>query len=166
MTCPHVPAFAPHMYNKYGYINPINMKNIYLLSNQTKTSVSRHLDSISNPSRLRVLPIILLCLAFSVSAWGDAAIAYTLTPASGSNNSYASNCDIVISGITWNLTGNSTVQPWRIGGKSLSGVNRELYSKTAISDDIDSIVITQGTSNITVNSMTVIVDNNSKKTGW
>ena len=46
------------------------MKNIYLLSNQTKTSVSRHLDSISNPSRLRVLPIILLCLAFSVQVWG------------------------------------------------------------------------------------------------
>ena len=48
------------------------MKNIYLLSNQAKTSVSRHLNSISNPSRLRVLPIILLCLAFSVSAWGAA----------------------------------------------------------------------------------------------
>lgn len=25
---PYVPAFAPHMHNKYGYINPINMKNI------------------------------------------------------------------------------------------------------------------------------------------
>ncbi len=50
------------------------MKNIYLLSNQTKTSVSRHLDSISNPSRCRVLPIILLFLAvFSLHAWGDAA---------------------------------------------------------------------------------------------
>ena len=46
------------------------MKNIYLLSNQTKTSVSRHLNSITNPSRRRVLPIILLCLAFSVQVWG------------------------------------------------------------------------------------------------
>ena len=46
------------------------MKNIYLLSNQAKTSVSRHLDSISSSYRCRILPIILLCLAFSVSAWG------------------------------------------------------------------------------------------------
>ncbi len=48
------------------------MKNIYLLSNQTKTSVSRHLNSISNPSRLRVLPILLLFLALCCSSvWGE-----------------------------------------------------------------------------------------------
>lgn len=47
------------------------MKNIYLLSNQTKTSVSRRLDAISLPSRCRVMPIILLFLtAFSLHAWG------------------------------------------------------------------------------------------------
>lgn len=47
------------------------MKNIYLLSNQTKTSVSRRLDSVSLPSRCRVMPIILLFLtAFSLHAWG------------------------------------------------------------------------------------------------
>lgn len=47
------------------------MKNIYLLSNQTKTSVSRRIDSVSLPSRCRVMPIILLFLtAFSLHAWG------------------------------------------------------------------------------------------------
>lgn len=47
------------------------MKNIYLLSNQTKTSVSRRIDAISLPSRCRVMPIILLFLtAFSLHAWG------------------------------------------------------------------------------------------------
>ena len=46
------------------------MKNINLLSNQTKTSVSRRIDSVSLPSRCRVMPIILLCLAFSLHAWG------------------------------------------------------------------------------------------------
>lgn len=46
------------------------MKNIYLLSNQTKTSVSQHLDSISNPSRLRVLPLILVFLTLSLNTWG------------------------------------------------------------------------------------------------
>lgn len=49
------------------------MKNIYLLSNQTKTSVSRRIDSVSLPSRCRVMPIILLFLAaFSLHAWGAA----------------------------------------------------------------------------------------------
>ena len=48
------------------------MKNIYLLSNLTKTSVSRRLDSVSLPSRCRVMPIILLFLtAFSLHAWGE-----------------------------------------------------------------------------------------------
>ena len=47
------------------------MKNIYLLSNLTKTSVSRRLDAISLPSRCRVMPIILLFLtAFSLHVWG------------------------------------------------------------------------------------------------
>ena len=98
----------------------------------------------------------------TVSTAGSATLQYTLTPASGSNNSYASDCDIEIDGITWNLTGNSTVQPWRLGGKSLTNVDRALYSKTAISANISQIVITHGTaSSITVNSMTVTVSKNS-----
>ncbi len=92
----------------------------------------------------------------------DEATAYTLTPASGSNNSYAGDCDITIGGIVWNLTGNSQTQPWRIGGKSLSSVDRELYSKTPISDNISGIDVTFGTANsITVKSMKLIVDNDS-----
>ncbi len=87
---------------------------------------------------------------------------YTLTPESGSNNSYTGNCDIEIDGITWNLTGNSQQIPWRIGGKSLSGVDRALYSKTALAKNISKIEITHGTaSSITVNSMTVIVSKNA-----
>ena len=89
---------------------------------------------------------------------GAESIVYTLTPASGSNSTYASNCDITIDGITWNLTGNSQQIPWRIGGKSLSDVDRTLYSKTALNYNISKIVITHGAaSSITVNSMTVIV---------
>lgn len=89
-------------------------------------------------------------------------VQYTLTPASGSNNGYANNCDIEINGITWNLTGNSTVQPWRIGGKSLNGIDRALYSKTALNKNISKIEITHGAaSSITVNSMTVIVSKNA-----
>lgn len=46
------------------------MKKIYLLSNPAKTVVSPRTVGVSLPSRCRVLPIILLFLAFSVSAWG------------------------------------------------------------------------------------------------
>lgn len=98
----------------------------------------------------------------AAGAGAGPSLQYTLTPASGSNNSYAGNCDIEINGITWNLSGNSQQIPWRIGGKSLSGVNRELYSKTALNKSITRIEITHGAaSSITVNSMTVIVSKNS-----
>ena len=104
---------------------------------------------------------LLVFMTPSLVAWGqtrDEVVAYTLQPASGSNNSYAGNCDITINGITWNLTGNSTTQPWRIGGKSITQVDRPLYSKTAISDNISKIEVTHGAaSSITVNSWTVIV---------
>ncbi len=83
---------------------------------------------------------------------------YVLDPVAGSNNGYANNCDVTIDGITWNVTGNATIVPWRIGGKSLSGVDREIYSKTALEMNVETIDITHGAaSNITVNSMTVIV---------
>lgn len=72
------------------------MKNIYLLSNQTKTSVSRRIDSVSLPSRCRVMPIILLFLAaFSLHVWG-AETKHTCSGTSGT---------IVTSKITWSTTG-------------------------------------------------------------
>ena len=106
--------------------------------------------------------VAIMTTALSGTAWADEVVAYTLTPASGSNNGYANNCDIEINGITWNLTGNSTTQPWRIGGKSLTSVDRTLYSKTAITDNVSKIEVTHGAaSSITVNSWTVIVSKNS-----
>ena len=77
------------------------MKNIYLLSNQTKTSVSQHLDSISNPSRRRVLPIILLCLAFSTSVWGaDAAFAPSNFSGQGTSGT-GSAISAIVDGVTF-----------------------------------------------------------------
>ncbi len=61
------------------------MKNIYLLSNQTKTVVSPRTVGVSLPSRCRVLPIILLFLAFSLHAWGGTDVAIT----DGTNGSSA-----------------------------------------------------------------------------
>ena len=101
-----------------------------------------------------------VCASVNKVSSVDAAdtLVYTLTPSSGSNNSYAGNCDIEVNGVTWNLTGNSQMQPWRIGGKNLSGTDRSLYSKTAMANDISKIEVTHGSaSSVTVNSWTVIV---------
>lgn len=89
---------------------------------------------------------------------GEPTIQYTLTPTKGKNNDYALDCDITINEVTWNLTGNSTMLPWRIGGKNLTKVDRALYSKTAIPGNISQLVIKHsGANSVTVNSMTVYV---------
>ncbi|MBQ3356724.1 MAG: hypothetical protein IJG45_06385, partial [Oscillospiraceae bacterium] len=120
----------------------------------------------------RILSLV-LALAMVVSLFAGLAITanaaetliYTLTPASGSNNSYASNCDVAISGITWNVTGNSTMQPWRIGGKSITAVDRTVYSKTAMSSAISKVDLVVGAaSSITVNSLNLVVASDSNFT--
>jgi hypothetical protein len=108
--------------------------------------------------------LMALLLLTGMTSWGQNRdeVAYTLEPIAGSNNSYTGNCDIEIDGITWNLTGNSQMIPWRIGGKSITEVDRDLYSKTAIAESISQIEIEHGTaSGITVNSMTLTVALNS-----
>ncbi|MBR5639231.1 MAG: chitobiase/beta-hexosaminidase C-terminal domain-containing protein [Muribaculaceae bacterium] len=90
--------------------------------------------------------------------WADETVFYTLTPAKGSNNAYAGNCDIEIDGITWNVSGNTQELPWRLGGKSISAVDRTVYSKTAMGSAISKVALNVGTaSSITVNSLTLTV---------
>ena len=87
---------------------------------------------------------------------------YTLTPVSGKNNSYADNCDVTVDGITWNLTGNSQTNPWRLGGKNITKVDRALYSKTAYPKALTSIKVTFGEAkNITVNSCKLVYSTNA-----
>ena len=80
----------------------------------------------------------------------------------GTNNSYTGNCDIEINGYTWNVTGNSTMTPWRIGGKSLTNTDRTLYSKTDIKSSVTKVKLVVGKANdITVNSIKLIVASDS-----
>lgn len=89
-------------------------------------------------------------------------VLYTLTPTNGTNNSYASNCDVTVDGITWNLTGNSQINPWRLGGKNITKVDRALYSKTAYPKALTSIKVTFGTAtNITINSCKLVYSTNA-----
>lgn len=84
-------------------------------------------------------------------------VLYTLTPKNGDNQSYAGNCDVTIDGIVWNLTGNSQINPWRLGGKNITNVNRSLYSKTAYPKALTSMKITFGEAiDITVNSCKLV----------
>ncbi len=83
---------------------------------------------------------------------------YTLTTSkSGSNNSYAGNCDVEVDGITWNIEGNSTQNPWRFGGKNLTNQDRKLTSKTVMTGKVAQVVINFGNATAKVNSVTLNV---------
>ena len=91
-------------------------------------------------------------------------VAYTLdgTEVVGTNsapyNSYAAASPVTQDGISWEVYANTNMSPWRIGGKSITNVDRPVYSTDPISDNITKIEVTHGTANnITVNSWTVIV---------
>lgn len=119
------------------------------------------------------LALGLTSLALSIAAFAGASLtkgamqakaadtlAYTLdtTAVTGSNNSYTGNCDVTVDGITWNVTGNATTKPWRVGGKSITNAERSIYTKNSISKAISRIDLTLGSiSTATVNSLNLVV---------
>lgn len=106
-----------------------------------------------------------LTQAKKINASGDPVKVYDFFLASagnnlGSNGSYAGNCDVEIGGITWNVTGvsNSTSYAgWRLGGNNFSNINRTIYSKTALPNEVTKIVVSHSRYNITINSFTLTV---------
>lgn len=86
-------------------------------------------------------------------------VVYTLDGTiTGGTNGYAEASSITQSDVDWSVMGNTTMSPWRIGGKSLTNENRPVFSKTAIANNITKIEIEHGAVNsVTVNSLTVIV---------
>ena len=103
-----------------------------------------------------------MAMLMSVMSFAVETVAYTLTTtATGENkaphNAYASAAEATYDGITWNVTGNSSMEPWRIGGKSITAVNRAVYSKTAMAADITKIEITHATVNLTCNSCVLTI---------
>ena len=107
------------------------------------------------------LLLAIFSLLTGTQAWAQDSPFYTLDATGslqGKNNSYAGNCDIESGGITWNVTGNTTLNPWRIGGKSLSKVDRTVYTKTPMTKAVSKVALTVGTaSSITVNSLKLTV---------
>ena len=88
-------------------------------------------------------------------------ILYTLDGSitSGGNSNYAQDGGgLTQNGMEWSVTGNTTINPWRIGGKTLSEVDREIYSKTAMASAITKAELGIGSINIeSVNSIKLIV---------
>lgn len=107
---------------------------------------------------LSLLTLMLVC----TTAWA-ADVFYTLDGTiTDGNNGYATESDITQNGMQWKVTGNTTTNPWRIGGKSLTGVDRPVYSTTPMGSAIKNISLEVGAaSNITVNSLKLIVANDA-----
>lgn len=99
----------------------------------------------------------------TISATPTEQVVYTLDgTTTGSGSAYGDDNKITQNGFDWIVNGNTQMNPWRIGGKSLTDVDRLIYSETKMTDDITKVVLTHGTaSNITVNSLTLIVSSNA-----
>ena len=75
----------------------------------------------------------------------------------GGNNGYATVSDITQDGMSWKVTGNTQMSPWRIGGKSLTKVDRDAYSTTAMGSSISKIELKVGQITCTLNSVKLTV---------
>ena len=98
------------------------------------------------------------CTQSAPSSGGDPVLKYTLDgTVTGGSNGYATESDITQSSISWKVMANTTMSPWRFGGKSLTNENRAAYSTAAITSDISSIEVESGSATATVNSLTISV---------
>ncbi len=94
------------------------------------------------------------------AAFAAETLDYTLSGAiAGEGSSYAGNNEVTQNGVTWIVNGNTTMNPWRIGGKSLTNVDRLVKSTGVVSaGNITKVELTVGTaSSVTVNSLKLLV---------
>ena len=80
------------------------------------------------------------------------------TDASQGSNGYATVSDVTFAGVAWDVTANTTINPWRFGGKNISETDRKAESRAAVStDDITKVVVNTGTATATVHSVSLLV---------
>lgn len=89
-------------------------------------------------------------------------LTYKLVPIKNGNNEYATGSNITISGVTWNATGNTDYIPWRIGGKSIDEIERDIKSTTPVYGCVENVVISIGakSGSIDFHSLTLSVADN------
>ena len=107
----------------------------------------------------KLLLLLALLLTAATGAWAEEQVVYTLDGTqTASNNNYATAGEVNQGGMTWMVTGNVSTNPWRIGGKSLSGVDRSIWSESSLDETVTKVTLEFGTANsITVNSITMMV---------
>ena len=112
--------------------------------------------------QLRYLCTLLLMAVVGV-AWGEVGdVVYTFaTEKNTTNTAYASNYDVTINGLTWSVPGNQNFEGYvRIGGKSLTNVDRLITGKSSISAAIGKITVNHNgisNANLIVNKVTLTV---------
>ena len=114
---------------------------------------------------MKRLSIFFAALLLSASSMMAAeTVVYTVTATHGTSTGYATNCDITVDGITWNvegntnMTGTASIGGWGLGGKNINGAERIICSKNAIKGDITKIVVTHKTNNgITINNFHLLI---------
>jgi len=107
----------------------------------------------------KLLLLLALLLTAVTGAWAEEQVVYTLDGTQTANNTAYTTAGVVNQGgMTWMVTGNTSMNPWRIGGKSLSGVDRSVWSESSLDETVTKVTLEFGTaSSITVNSITMTV---------
>lgn len=110
---------------------------------------------------LRAIVLVALLISMVSGTWAEEAY-YTLDTSVAANktttNAYANSGTVTVNGIEWKFEGNGQMTPWRLGGKSLSKVDRKAYTNTPMNVAISKIDLTVGAaSDITVNSLKLVV---------
>lgn len=118
---------------------------------------------ITNLMIKKLLSLMLLLCALitgSGSAWAEEVVHYTLDgTVTATGNAYATATNLTQNNIGWSVVGNTEQNPWRIGGKSLTNVDREIKSTTAMTSAITKVEVSVGStgSSLTVNSIKLVV---------
>lgn len=116
---------------------------------------------------LNLRALLVLCMIFVIGG-GSVAFAaegdefYSLTAVQNkSNTAYATYYDVTINNLVWNVPGNQNFDGyWRIGGKSLTNVDRYITGKSPIGKAIGKVTLNHnGKSNasLTINSISLTV---------
>ena len=110
---------------------------------------------------LKTMLLLWALIVGSLSVWADETLVYTLDGSitTGGNSNYAQDGGgLTQNGMEWSVTANTTINPWRVGGKNLSNEDREVYSKTAMGSSITKVELEVGSITLSsVNSIKLIV---------
>lgn len=99
------------------------------------------------------------------SASASEKLAYTLDGTiTGGDNVYAEPSVITQGDVTWDVVANTTMSPWRLGGKGLSNVDRTITSEgVVLASNVTKVLVDVGAtgSSLTVNSVSLKVGTSS-----